>query len=127
MKAQIRYSLDGLVPAVVQDFTSRDVLMVAYMNAQALDLTLQTGEMHYWSRSRSKIWHKGESSGNVQRLREFRIDCDGDCLLFLVDQKAAACHDGYRTCFYRRVDQNLDTEVLEARVFDPSQVYKGGS
>ncbi len=91
----------GLVPCIVQDWTSGEVLTLAYMNAQALGLTQQTGEMHFFSRSRQELWHKGESSGNVQRVRALRYDCDGDALVALVEPLGPACHTGERTCFYR--------------------------
>jgi phosphoribosyl-AMP cyclohydrolase len=89
------------VPVVVQDVQNGDVLMVAYMNDEALRRTMETGRATYWSRSRQQFWVKGESSGHVQQVRELRIDCDGDCLLLKVEQTGAACHEGYRTCFFR--------------------------
>jgi phosphoribosyl-ATP pyrophosphohydrolase/phosphoribosyl-AMP cyclohydrolase len=91
----------GLVPAIVQDAASGDVLMLAYMNRESLRLTLEQGETWFWSRSRGALWHKGETSGNVQRVREVRVDCDGDTLLVRVDPAGPACHTGARTCFYR--------------------------
>ncbi len=91
----------GLVPCIVQDWTSGEVLTLAYMNAQALGLTQQTGEMHFFSRSRQELWHKGESSGNVQRVRALRYDCDADALVAMVEPLGPACHTGERTCFYR--------------------------
>ena len=91
----------GLVPCIVQDWTSGEVLTLAYMNAQALGLTQQTGEMHFFSRSRQELWHKGGSSGNVQRVRALRYDCDADALLAMVEPLGPACHTGERTCFYR--------------------------
>ena len=114
--------IDGkdLVIAIVQDYENKDVLMTAYQDKDALRRTLETGEMYYFSTSRKSAWKKGETSGNIQRVREVRKDCDGDALLFLVDQKVAACHDGYRTCFY----SDLDGNILEKRVFDPEKIYK---
>ena len=97
----VKYSEAGLVPVVVQDAHNGDVLMVAYMNAEALRRTMETGRATYWSRSRQKFWVKGESSGHVQHVRDLRVDCDGDCLLLKVEQTGAACHEGYRTCFFR--------------------------
>ncbi|MEM1271650.1 MAG: phosphoribosyl-AMP cyclohydrolase [Bacteroidota bacterium] len=97
----VRFDAKGLVTAVVQDATTLEVLMVAYMNADTLALTLETKQMTYWSRSRQEVWVKGATSGHVQHLREARIDCDGDALLFLVDQTGAACHTNRRSCFYR--------------------------
>jgi phosphoribosyl-ATP pyrophosphohydrolase/phosphoribosyl-AMP cyclohydrolase len=101
MSSDIRFDKRGLVPAVVQDAQTRQVLMVAYMNAEALRLTRQTGEAHFWSRSRQALWHKGATSGNIQRVREIRYDCDADTLLLLVDPAGPACHTGEVSCFYR--------------------------
>ena len=115
--------LDGLVPAVAQDAKTGEVLMVAFMNKESWELTLSTGIMHYWSRSRSKLWKKGESSGNVQLVKELRIDCDEDCVLAKIEQMGdAACHTGYRSCFYRVVEKGeLRTDGV--LVFDPEKVY----
>ena len=101
MDTEIVYDERGLVPCVVQDWHSGEVLTLAYMNALALERTRATGELHLWSRSRSALWHKGESSGNTQALRALRIDCDGDALLALVEPAGPACHTGERTCFHR--------------------------
>jgi len=101
MDAELRYDARGLIPAVVQDATTGAVLMVAWMNAAALRRTQATGEAHFWSRSRGALWHKGATSGNVQRVREIRYDCDGDTLLLLVDPAGPACHTGAMSCFYR--------------------------
>jgi len=115
--------LDGLVPAVAQDADTGEVLMVAFMNAEAWELTRSTGIMHYWSRSRGKLWKKGESSGNVQQVRELRIDCDADCVLAKVRQVGeAACHTGYRSCFYQVVEGD-GTRVDGVKMFDPAKVY----
>ena len=97
----IKWDERGLIPAIVQDATTAQVLMLAYMNAEALRLTLETGEAHFWSRSRRELWHKGATSGNVQRVREVRVDCDADTLLLLVDPAGPACHTGEMSCFYR--------------------------
>ncbi len=97
----IKWDERGLIPAIVQDATTSQVLMLAYMNAEALRLTLETGEAHFWSRSRQEMWHKGATSGNVQRVREVRVDCDADTLLLLVDPAGPACHTGEVSCFYR--------------------------
>ncbi len=99
--AQIVFDADGLVPCVAQDWSTGEVLTLAYMNAEALARTLETGEMHFWSRSRQGLWHKGETSGNVQRVRALRVDCDADALLALVEPQGPACHTGERTCFHR--------------------------
>ena len=97
---EIKYDANGLVPAIVQDAETHEVLMLAYMNAESLRLTLETGETWFWSRSRSELWHKGATSGNVQRVVEVRVDCDEDTLLVLVKPAGPACHTGERTCFY---------------------------
>jgi len=99
--SQIAFDADGLVPCVTQDWSTGEVLTLAYMNAEALERTIETGEMHFWSRSRGELWHKGETSGNVQRVRALRFDCDADALLALVEPQGPACHTGERTCFYR--------------------------
>lgn len=101
MTAELKYDDRGLIVAVVQDAATRDVLMVAYMDAEALRLTRATGEAHFWSRSRQALWHKGATSGNVQSVREIRYDCDGDALLLLVEPAGPACHTGEISCFYR--------------------------
>ena len=93
----------GLIPVVTQEFKSKQVLMVAYTNEEALKKTLQTGYAHYWSRSRNKLWKKGETSGNVQRVKEILVDCDYDTLLFLVEQEGNACHTGEETCFHNKL------------------------
>jgi len=111
--------VDGLIPVVVQDAGTREVLMVAYASAEAVQKTRETGFAHYYSRSRKKLWKKGEESGHVQRVQEIRVDCDEDCLLYLVSQEGAACHTGYRSCFYRTIEGDIITE----KVFDPSKVY----
>lgn len=120
---RIRFDENGLVPAVCQDSSSGGVLMLAYVNAEALTLTLKTGLVHYYSRSRKKIWKKGETSGHVQRVHRVLIDCDADTVLFVVDQTVAACHEGYRTCFFREITSG-EVEIVETRSFDPAKVYK---
>jgi phosphoribosyl-ATP pyrophosphohydrolase/phosphoribosyl-AMP cyclohydrolase len=115
LDAQIEYDGDGLVPCVVQDWSSGEVLTLAYMNEQALALTRDTGELHLWSRSREEQWHKGETSGNVQTVRALRVDCDGDAVLALVEPAGPACHTGERTCFYRgELDTGAPYETLPA-------------
>jgi len=117
----------GLVPAVVQDHQSGEVLMLAYLNPESWQRTLDTGVAHYWSRSRGKLWKKGEQSGNVQEVREVRVDCDGDTVLLRVRQVGdAACHTGYRSCFYRRLEGGeLVTDGV--RLFDPREKYGGAT
>lgn len=105
---EIRFDSNGLVPAVVQDWQSGQVLMVAYMNAESVARTLETGFATYWSRSRQRFWVKGETSGHVQRVKEMLLDCDADCLLLRVEQEGPACHEGYRSCFFRRVANKGD-------------------
>jgi phosphoribosyl-AMP cyclohydrolase len=114
---------EDLAIAIVQDFKSKEILMVAFMNREALRLTLETGKMHYYSTSRCKLWLKGESSGHHQIVKEARIDCDGDALLFMVEQLGAACHKGYGSCFFRRMEEGK-LRVFKERVFDPGKVYK---
>ncbi len=115
--------LDGLVPAVAQDYQTGEILMVAFMNKEAFELTLKTGIVHYWSRSRKQLWKKGESSGNVQEVKEIRIDCDNDCVLIKINQIGdAACHTGYRSCFYRVIeDGNLKIDGI--KIFNPEDKY----
>ncbi len=115
----------GLVPAIAQDKATGEVLMLAYMNPESWRLTLETGIAHYWSRSRNKIWKKGESSGNIQNIDEIRVDCDEDCVVLKIEQVGgAACHTGYRSCFYRVVRDGKLVEEGE-RIFDPKEVYGG--
>ena len=109
-----------LIPAVAQDVQSKQVLMLAYVTREALERTRETGLAHYYSRSRDELWQKGQSSGHVQHVEEVRVDCDGDALLYLVDQEGGACHTGYETCFYR----TLDGDVVADRLFDPETVYE---
>ncbi len=116
-------SPDGLLPAVVQDYQTNEVLMLAYINKQAWEKTLKTGKAHYWSRSRNKLWLKGETSGHVQKIHQILVDCDEDTIIYKVEQLGgAACHTGHRSCFYRQLDgDNLVTH--EEKVFDPTVVY----
>ena len=100
--SQIKYDGNGLVPAIVQDANTNEVLMMAWMNAESLRLTIESGETWFWSRSRGELWHKGATSGNIQTVVEIRVDCDEDTLLVLVDPAGVACHTGERTCFYRK-------------------------
>lgn len=110
---------NGLIPVVVQESTTREVLMVAYANKQAIELTQKSGYAHYFSRSRSKIWRKGEESGHLQHVVRILVDCDADCLLYEVDQIGAACHTGHKSCFFRV----LDGEKISERIVDPAKVY----
>jgi phosphoribosyl-AMP cyclohydrolase len=108
------------LPAVAQDADSGEVLMLAYVTPEAVERTRETGFAHYYSRSREELWKKGGSSGHVQAIEEVRVDCDGDALLYLVDQAGGACHTGYESCFYR----TIDGETVGERVFDPDEVYE---
>ncbi len=119
----LRFGADGLVPVVVQDAVTGDVLMLASMNEEALRLTYTTGEAHYWSRSRQKLWRKGESSGHTQAVEDIRVNCERNSLLLLVRQTGAVCHDGYPTCYYRRLSDDGSLTVVRERAFDPSTVY----
>ncbi|MCZ4351461.1 phosphoribosyl-AMP cyclohydrolase [Roseovarius aestuarii] len=110
--ASLTYNSDGLIPAIAQDATSGEVLMMAWMNAEAVSRTLATGQVCYWSRSRQAFWIKGETSGHTQRLVEFRLDCDRDCLLLRIDQKGAACHTNRRSCFYTVVADGVEQIVM---------------
>ena len=118
----LKYNADGLIPAIAQQFDTHEVLMMAWMNRTSIEETLETGRVCYWSRSRNRFWRKGESSGQMQVLKEFRIDCDADTILLLVDQTGPACHTGRRSCFYNKVEGDqviIDREVL----IDPSTLY----
>jgi len=115
---------DGLIPAIAQDWQTGEVLMLAYLNEEAWQRSLATGVATYWSRSRRKLWIKGETSGHVQRIKEIRLDCDLDTVLFKVEQVGgAACHEGYRSCFFRRLEAD-QLVVVAPRVVDPAKVYK---
>lgn len=120
------FSKSDLIPVVAQDADTGDVLMLAYMNAEAYAETLRNERVCYYSRSRQKLWRKGEESGNVQELREIFYDCDADTLLVKVNQVGgAACHEGYRSCFFRKIDPaTQETTIVGERVFDPNEVYK---
>uniref|UniRef100_A0A7C5V1F8 Histidine biosynthesis bifunctional protein HisIE n=1 Tax=Caldicellulosiruptor owensensis TaxID=55205 RepID=A0A7C5V1F8_9FIRM len=113
--SQLKFDQNGLVPVIVQDNTTGEVLMLAYMNKEALELTIQTGYMHYFSRSRNKIWKKGETSGNVQKLKSLFLDCDGDTLLAIVEQTGVACHTGNKTCFFTALEgdrKKITTDII---------------
>ena len=119
--------LDGLVPAIVQDAASGEVLMLGFMNEQAYRETRASGEVTFFSRTRNKLWRKGEQSGHVLRVREVRVDCDGDTVLVRAEPVGpGVCHEGYRSCFFRRLDPDGSTEVVAARAFDPATVYSSG-
>jgi phosphoribosyl-ATP pyrophosphohydrolase/phosphoribosyl-AMP cyclohydrolase len=111
MSEAVRFDENGLVPCISQDWRTGEVLTLAYMNAEALRRTRETGEIHFYSRSRGELWHKGETSGNVQRVRQLRYDCDGDALVALVEPAGPACHTGERSCFYRDLDGSADPAI----------------
>ncbi|MBU0673379.1 MAG: phosphoribosyl-AMP cyclohydrolase [Proteobacteria bacterium] len=114
----------GLLPAIVQDYQSGEVLMLAYINEESWARTISTGKAHFWSRSRNQLWLKGETSGHVQIIKEIMVDCDEDTVIFKVEQLGgAACHKGYASCFFRRLDGG-DLTVIGKPVFDPAEVYK---
>ena len=115
---------NGLLPAIVQDFETKEVLMLAYINDLAWQKTLETGKAHYWSRSRKKLWLKGETSGHQQLIKKILVDCDDDTVIYQVEQLGgAACHTGYRSCFFRQVSEE-GFETFDQPVFDPKEVYK---
>jgi len=123
---EILWDADGLAPAIAQDSTSLRVLTLAWVNRAALARTVETGAAHYWSRSRSKLWMKGETSGHVQRVREIRLDCDGDAVLLLVEQTGGiACHTGRERCFFRRLE-NARWQDVEPVLKDPQAIYGDG-
>ena len=122
---QLKWNAEGLIPAIVQEQATGRVLMMAWMNRASLEKTVETGRTWFWSRSRKKFWMKGESSGHVQVVKDLAFDCDGDTLLIQVEQTGAACHEGYRSCFFRRlVPASGTVETVGERIFDPAQVYK---
>lgn len=120
----LKFDANGLIPAIVQDAGSGEVLMMAWMNRAALEKTLATGKTHFFSRSRNKLWLKGESSGHTQTVRSIRTDCDQDVLLVSVEQTGAACHDGYYSCFYREHQPAGQWKIVGRKVFEPGDVYR---
>jgi phosphoribosyl-AMP cyclohydrolase len=123
----LKFDEHGLIPAVVQDAENGEVLMVGYMNQEALQRTIQTGRVTFWSRSRQKFWIKGETSGHFQNLKGLFIDCDADCVLVKVEQIGPACHEGYRSCFFRQVtDNDSEPEVVAKRLKSKEEIYGSG-
>ena len=121
---QLRFNADGLIPAIIQEQSTGRVLMMAWMNRDALAKTIETGKTWFWSRSRQKYWMKGESSGHVQQVQGIAFDCDGDTLLIQVTQEGAACHEGYHSCFFRSIeDGGAAVSVTEPRLQTPEQMY----
>jgi len=124
-RINFRHEIAGekLAIGIAQDYKTKEVLMVGFINKESLEKSLKTKLVHYFSTSRKKLWKKGEESGHVQKIKEVRIDCDGDAVLFLVEQKTAACHEGYRSCFFRKL-KGGKFGIAEKKVFEPSRVYK---
>ncbi|HTL56182.1 MAG TPA: phosphoribosyl-AMP cyclohydrolase [Candidatus Limnocylindrales bacterium] len=121
---QLKFDGSGLIPAIIQDQSTGRVLMMAWMNRASLEKTIATGKTHFWSRSRQKFWMKGETSGHTQAVKDIAFDCDGDTLLIQVEQVGAACHEGYRSCFYRSVgDGGAGVKVTEPQIIPPDQIY----
>jgi len=121
---QLKFNSDGLIPAIVQEQSTRRVLMMAWMNRASIEKTIATGKTHFWSRSRQKFWMKGETSGHVQTVKDIAFDCDGDTLLIQVEQIGAACHEGYQSCFFRSVSQgSAEPVVTEKRLENPDDIY----
>ncbi|HAX61626.1 MAG TPA: phosphoribosyl-AMP cyclohydrolase [Elusimicrobia bacterium] len=117
---KLKFDEKGLIPAIIQDAKTKEVLMLAYMNAESIRRTLKTGKTWFYSRSRKKFWMKGEESGNVQKVKKILIDCDADTILILVEPKGPACHEGYNSCFFRKING----KIILKRIFDPKKVYK---
>ena len=121
---KLKYNADGLIPAIVQERSTGRVLMMAWMNRESLETTIATGKTHFWSRSRQKFWMKGESSGHIQQVKDIAFDCDGDTLLIQVEQIGAACHEGFKSCFFRSVDGNGGGfKVTEPQLKPPEDIY----
>lgn len=122
---QLKFNSDGLIPAIAQQHDTLEVLMMAWMNRVSLEETINTGRVCYWSRSRQKLWRKGETSGQIQQLKTLRVDCDGDTILLMVGQTGPACHTGRRNCFYNEYDHDQKSLVVVADpIIDPNSLYK---
>jgi phosphoribosyl-AMP cyclohydrolase len=121
---QLKFNSDGLIPAIIQEQSTGRVLMMAWMNRASLESTVATGKTHFWSRSRQKFWMKGETSGHTQAVRDISFDCDGDTLLIQVEQIGAACHEGYKSCFFRSVESDgKQSRITEPQLQTPDQIY----
>ena len=123
-KLELKYNEQGLIAAVVQDDESGEILMLAWMNEEAVRRTLETGRATYYCGARARLWVKGEKSGHVQAVKSVRMDCDGDALLLRVDQTGGACHKGYRSCFFTEIDADGNTRIVSEKLFNPEDVYK---
>jgi phosphoribosyl-AMP cyclohydrolase len=122
---KLKYTEDGLIPAIVQEAGTGRVLMMAWMNRASLESTIKTGKTHFWSRSRKKFWMKGEESGHTQTVKDIAFDCDGDTLLIQVDQSGAACHEGFKSCFFRSVEgDGANFKITEPQLLKPDEIYK---
>jgi len=119
----LKFDRNGLIPAVMQDYKTGEILMAAYMSKESLRKTIRTKKAHFYSRSRKRLWLKGETSGNIQKIKDVYLDCDNDCLLMRIDQVGGACHTGYRSCFYRKVKDGK-LKVVGKKIFDPKKVYR---
>ena len=122
--SELKYDDNGLIPAIVQDCQTGEILMMAYMNNEAVQRTIDSGKATFWSRSRQKFWIKGETSGNFLVVDEIFFDCDKDTLLVKVTPAGAACHEGYRSCFFRKINKDMTVDTVGERMFDPKEVYK---
>jgi phosphoribosyl-AMP cyclohydrolase len=120
---KLKFTSEGLIPAIIQDAANGRVLMMAWMNRASLEDTIKTGKTHFWSRSRKKYWMKGEESGHTQTVKDISFDCDGDTLLIQVEQNGAACHEGYRSCFFRSVENGDADRITETQLQTPEQMY----
>lgn len=121
----LKFDEQGLIPAIIQDYKTNEVLMVAYMNKDSIEKTLKEKKTYFWSRSRQKLWLKGETSGHIQEVRQVLFDCDSDALIFKVRQIGGACHTGYRSCFYRKINlKNKKISTIGKKVFDEKKIYK---
>ena len=123
IKSQLKFDAQGLIPAIIQDEKSKKVLTLCYMNEIALKVTLEKGFIHLFRRSQNKLMMKGETSGHTQAVKEFRVDCEGKSLLFVIEQKVAGCHKGYFSCYFEKVNHDASRTVTDPRVFDPEKVY----
>jgi len=121
---KIKFNEKGLIPAIIQDDKTDKVLTLCYMNKDALDKTLKEGKIYVFRRSKNKLMLKGETSGNIQEVKEVFVDCADNSILFKVEQHVAACHEGYFTCYFRKIDKNGNESIKEKRVFDPKDIYK---